>query len=133
MNLSLVRALPDWPKAWIAKQTDNEGIIGFLIDPPRIGSSPHDFGQGDSPTLIADRAFLVGRDYHSAAGGTSILGCVRWAAERETQAILDSTLSNVSGCLRPERTEWPSSKAAAAMPDSVQPGQSLFRIPKIQL
>src|SRR5262245_42988979 len=80
MNLSLVRALPDWPKAWIAKQTDNEGIIGFLIDPPRIGSSPHDFGQGDSPTLIADRAFLVGKDYHSAAGGTKhftlrSLGC----------------------------------------------------------
>src|SRR5690349_24717187 len=57
MNLSLVRALPDWPKAWIAKQTDNEGIIGFLIDPPRIGSSPHDFGQGDSPTLIAVELF----------------------------------------------------------------------------
>jgi hypothetical protein len=88
--------------------------------------------KGDSPTLIAEELFLVGRDYHSAAAGQSILRCVRWAAERETQAILDSTLSNVSRCFRPERTEWPSSKAAA-MPESVQPGQSLFRIPKIQL
>src|SRR5262245_28951171 len=60
MNLSLMRALLDWPKAWIAKQTHNENTIGFLIDPPGIGSSPHDIAKGVADTYCL-KNFLVAR------------------------------------------------------------------------
>src|SRR5215831_15858463 len=65
MNLSRVRALRDWPKAWIAEQTDNKDIIGFLLTILAKGAGRH----------LLPIELLVGRGYHSDAGRTSIL---RW-------------------------------------------------------
>ena len=39
--LNLMRTLPDWPEAWIAKQTDNKDVIGFLLTILAKGVGPH--------------------------------------------------------------------------------------------